>query len=163
MKQLFALALVLSATNLFSQQQPEGLRVRMDAVFSGETFCVRNEGFLFVFDRNEFFRGNLKNPDADMLATLGDTCELNYSPGNLYDDTFFWERQGVKMRMSDLLEVGRANVYTPDGRVLCELEIFYPHQRGCFGSSFGQRFFVPGNTAPVFTNYGGFSGGCPSF
>jgi hypothetical protein len=168
MKQLLICVLVLSATHLFAQQQPEGLRIRMDAVFNGETFCVRNEGFLFVFDRNEFFRDNLKNPDADLLATLGDTFQLDKPLEQEYNDPLYAQKARVKERMNSLLEVGRANVYTPDGRIMCDLILQLRSFRLCtrVGQEFTQRFLEPLTGNVLFTYYYRSihaAAGCPSF
>lgn len=153
--------LVLSATCLYAQERPEGLLIKLDADLSSETICIRNEGYLFVFDRSEFLRGELENNLGDEDCFLGDTVLLDYTDT---DQTLSFScKLRIKYRMTELLDAGRANVYTPDGRILRALEMVYQGSGGFSRSRYSQRYYVPDSDTAVLNYYLTFSTGCPSF
>lgn len=161
MKQLILFVLVLSATCLHAQQRPE-IRIKLDVQLSSETFCVRNDGFLFVFDRNEFFKGDLKKLHPAQMRICADTFELDmkYNPNV---DNFYDFYVNIYERINELLEKGRAEVYTPDGRVLRELDMVSGSFLSCVGGGHYQWYYLPGTQTRIFSAHIGFTTGCPSF
>jgi len=148
---------ILCLTILSFAQKDNYIRVDLDPPRSAEKVHVRNNGYLLIFDRNEFLGKN--NEDFAGYVNAYDTLDLDVVQSSDLELFRFLKKQA-----NSCLERGRAVVITPKMRRLSAILMDVGESRGRFGAP-AQVFLNPMDEEPIlrYSPFRWYSGGCPSF